>query len=73
VVYVPRDVTHSYRNVGTGPAIMLFMYSPAGMEGMFPEIGRPGARGVVGPPLGAADIAAMAAVAEKYRFTLGPS
>jgi len=43
------------------------------MEGMFPEIGRPGARGVVGPPLGAADIAAMAAVAEKYRFTLGPS
>ena len=71
VVYVPRDVIHSYRNVGAGPATMLFMYSPAGMEGMFPEIGRPGVRGVVGPPLDPADIAAMAAVAERYRFTLG--
>ena len=30
---------------------MLFMYSPAGMEAMFPEIGKPGRRGVAGPPL----------------------
>jgi mannose-6-phosphate isomerase-like protein (cupin superfamily) len=67
-IYVPKDVVHSYRNVGAGPAKMLFMYSPAGMEGMFPELGKPGRRGVVGPPLDPAEIAAMAAVADKYGF-----
>ena len=69
-VYVPRSTTHSYRNIGDGPAKMLFMYSPAGMEGMFPEIGKPGRRGVVGPPLDPADLVAMASVAAKYNFTL---
>ncbi len=68
-IYVPRNVAHSYQNVGEGPAKMLFMYSPAGMEGMFPEIGKPGSRGVVGPPLSPADLAAMASVAQKYRFS----
>jgi quercetin dioxygenase-like cupin family protein len=68
-IYVPRNVAHSYQNVGEGPAKMLFMYSPAGMDGMFPEIGKPGSRGVVGPPLSPADLAAMASVAEKYRFS----
>jgi quercetin dioxygenase-like cupin family protein len=68
-IYVPRNVAHSYQNVGEGPAKMLFMYSPAGMEGMFPEIGKPGTRGVVGPPLSPADLAAMASVAQKYRFS----
>ena len=42
----------------------------AGMEAMFPaEIGgKPGRRGVVGPPLDPADLAAIAGVAEKYNF-----
>lgn len=69
VLMVPRDVPHSYRNVGDGPAKMLFLYSPPGMDGMFPELGRPGRRGVVPPPLDPADIAAMAAVAGKYNFS----
>jgi quercetin dioxygenase-like cupin family protein len=68
-IYVPRNVAHSYQNAGESPARMLFMYSPAGMEGMFPEIGTPGSRGVVGPPLNQADLAAMASVAEKYKFS----
>ena len=68
-IYVPRDIAHSYRNVGEGPAKMLFMYSPAGMEAMFPEIGKPGRRGVVGPLLDRAELAAMAGVAEKYHFS----
>ncbi|MGB6580416.1 MAG: cupin domain-containing protein [Streptosporangiaceae bacterium] len=68
-IYVPRNVAHSYRNVGAGSAKMLFMYSPAGMEAMFPEIGKPGRRGVAGPPLDPADLAAMAGVAEKYNFS----
>lgn len=69
VVLVPRGVVHSYRNVGDGPARMLFLYSPPGMEAMFPEIGRAAVRGVVPPPLDPADLAAMAGVAAKYRFT----
>jgi quercetin dioxygenase-like cupin family protein len=68
-IYVPRNVVHSYRNNGEGPAKMLFMYSPAGMDAMFPEIGRPGRRGIVGPPLDPADLIAMAGVAEKYNFS----
>jgi hypothetical protein len=50
---------------------MLFMYSPAGMEGMFAEIGAPGTRGVQGPPRSAADVEALIAIAAKYRFTIG--
>ena len=34
-IYVPRNVAHSYRNVGESPAKMVFMYSPAGMDAMF--------------------------------------
>jgi quercetin dioxygenase-like cupin family protein len=68
-IYVPRNVAHSYQNVGEGPAKMLFMYSPAGMEAMFPEIGKLGSRGVIGPPLSESDLAAMASVAQKYRFS----
>ena len=68
-IYVPRNVAHSYRNVGEDPAKMLFMYSPAGMDAMFSELGKPGRRGVVGPPLDPADLAAMAGVAKKYNFS----
>jgi len=70
VLLVPRDVPHSYRNVGEGPARMLFLYSPPGMEGMFAELGAPGRRGAIPPALDPADLAAMAAVAGKYRFSL---
>ena len=67
-VHVPPDGGDT---VGTAPARMLFMYSPAGMEGMFAEIGAPGTRGVQGPPRSAADVEALIAIAAKYRFTIG--
>ena len=70
VLFVPRGTAHHFRNVGDAPARMLFMYSPAGMEGMFAEIGTSGTRGVEAPPLAAADVEAMARVAEKYRFSI---
>ena len=62
VLLIPRDVPHSYRNVGDGPARMLFLDSPPGMEGMFAELGAPGRRGAIPPALDPADLAAMAAV-----------
>ena len=70
VIFVPRGTTHHFANVGDGLARMLFMYSPAGMEGMFGEIGAPGRRGEQGPPLTAADVAALASMAERYRFSI---
>jgi hypothetical protein len=46
------------------------MYSPAGMEAMFAEIGSAGTRGVQAPPLAAADVEAMIRVAEKHRYSI---
>ncbi|GGZ73653.1 cupin domain-containing protein [Streptomyces albogriseolus] len=72
VVYVPKGVRHSFKNTSPGhPARMYFLYVPGGMDGMFQEIGRPGVRGQVGPPLDPADVVAMGEVAEKYGYTLG--
>jgi hypothetical protein len=39
---------------------------------MFPELGRPGRRGAIPPPLDPADIAAMAGVAGRYGFSFLP-
>jgi quercetin dioxygenase-like cupin family protein len=69
-IFVPRGTPHHFENVGDGLAKMLFMYSPAGMEAMFPEIGAPGQRGVQAPPLTAEDVAALARVADRYRFSI---
>ncbi|MDA3646860.1 cupin domain-containing protein [Saccharopolyspora indica] len=72
VVYIPKGVRHSFRNLSQDePARMYFMYTPAGVEGLFTEIGTPGERGAVGPPLNDADVAAMAAAADKYGYSLG--
>jgi hypothetical protein len=56
---------------GDRPGADAVHVSPAGMEGMFAEIGAPGTRGVQGPPRSAADVEALIAVAAKYRFTIG--
>ena len=69
-LFVPRETVHSFHTAGSTPARMLFMYSPAGMEGMFAEIGTPGVRGVQGPPLSGEDVAAMIAVSAKYNFSI---
>ena len=74
-VHVPADVIHSGGNVGKGRGRRIVIFSPAGMEGFFSEVGTqapgdhvdpaaarldPGV--VVGPPgLRAADRAASAA------------
>jgi quercetin dioxygenase-like cupin family protein len=72
VIFVPRGTRHHFSNVGDRRARMLFMYSPAGMEGMFSEIGSPGTRGTQAPPLSASDVEALGRVAAKYRFSIVP-
>jgi len=71
VIFVPLGTRHHFSNVGEGLARMLFMYTPAGMEGMFAEIGSPGRRGTQAPPLSASDVEALTSVAERYRFSIG--
>jgi quercetin dioxygenase-like cupin family protein len=40
-VFVPRGITHSYRNVGEADVRMIAIYTPAGMEGWFREVCTP--------------------------------
>lgn len=72
VIFVPKGTRHSFKNIGTGVARMLFIYNPPGMEGMFAEIGHPGRRGVQAPPLDPKDVEAMIAIAPKYKFSIAP-
>lgn len=41
-VHLPKVVLHSYQNVGTGPARLLTLMVPAGLERFVEEVGNPG-------------------------------
>lgn len=65
-VRLPRGVLHSYQNVGTGPARFLTLMVPAGLEGFFEEVGKPGTDLSSPPPFGEEDLDRLLAVAPKY-------
>ena len=47
LVFIPRGLTHRFRNPGIQPARMVFAYTPGGAEGLFIEVGdepQPGAQ-----------------------------
>ncbi|MFJ7156710.1 cupin domain-containing protein [Streptomyces sp. NPDC101118] len=46
-IFIPRGTTHRFKNVGADAARMLFLFTPAGFEGLFYEIGE---RAVPGQP-----------------------
>lgn len=70
-VYVPPGVPHCFQNVGDGPARILVLFAPAGMEaffdrfselpsgpvdpGVFAALGRDVGMEVLGPPLAVSD------------------
>jgi quercetin dioxygenase-like cupin family protein len=67
-VFVPRGVAHAFQNVGDGPARILVLFTPAGMERFFDTFatltagpdafttaGREAQMAVVGPPLAVSD------------------
>jgi len=72
VLHVPKGTRPGFTNVGTTPARMLFLYTPAGMERMFAEIGTPATSGEPAPPPSQADVAKLMSVADKYQFELLP-
>jgi quercetin dioxygenase-like cupin family protein len=70
-VFVPRGTVHAFQNVGEGPARILVIFNPSGMEpffeqfaelpagavepGVFAQLGAAVGMDVVGPPLAVSD------------------
>ena len=71
VVYAPRGVLHSFRNVGTGHSRMAVIITPAGLEKFFEEVGEP-VTDPSSPPEGPHDIERLVAVARKYGMEIPP-
>ena len=71
-VYAPREVPHGFRIEGASPAKMLLLYTPAGFEQYFVEVGEP-ARELTLPPAERPDIERLTSVGAKYDIEiLGP-
>jgi len=64
-VFLPRDVAHTFRVEGPGPAHMLSLSAPAGLRDFFQEVGEP-ARERTLPPPPTLDLARIGRVAAKY-------
>lgn len=58
-VFAPRNVPHTYANVGTAPGRLLVILSPAGFEGFFRRVSR---EVTTMPP----DLERLTAIAEEY-------
>ena len=75
-LFGPRDVPHAF-TVDSGPARLLFIFSPAGLEGLIREMGEP-ARSMTVPPQpeeepDEAEMERMAAIVARYGAKiLGP-
>jgi quercetin dioxygenase-like cupin family protein len=50
VVYLPKGTLHAWRNATTQPARALLLITPAGFEGVIPEVGVPGTLSAPPPP-----------------------
>ena len=71
-VHIPKGTLHRFKNVGETTATMLILFTPAGMEGFFFEVGLPAREGGSAPPLGPEEIARTLAVAPKYGMEVLP-
>ncbi|MEX1021150.1 MAG: cupin domain-containing protein [Litorilinea sp.] len=65
--FLPRDIPHGFRVTGDRPATFFLLFTPAGFEQMFIEMGEPT------PPAGPPDMEKlMASVAKRNAEILGP-
>ena len=71
VVYGPRGIAHTFRNVGPTPSRMVVLIMPAGFEKMVEEVGEP-VMDPSSPPEGPPDIERLAAVQRKYGVEMPP-
>ena len=71
-VHLPKGVIHSFQNLGARPARFLTLVVPAGLEGFFEEVGKPGSDLSSPPPFEEEDIERLLAVAPKYGAEILP-
>jgi quercetin dioxygenase-like cupin family protein len=72
-VFVPRGTRHRFRNVGVHVARLLFMFTPAAMEGFFMEIGEYARPGEAPPPLNPRQLKQIVDLAPSYNLVLAPN
>jgi quercetin dioxygenase-like cupin family protein len=65
-VLVPRGTLHGFVNPGVDAARALILFTPAGFERFFEEIGTPASPGEQAPPLSAEEFAHIVEVAPRY-------
>lgn len=71
-LFLPRDIPHGFRVVGTSPARFLALMTPGGFEGFVMEMGQR-ASSLTLPAPSAPDMEKLIALAAKYRIEiLGP-
>jgi mannose-6-phosphate isomerase-like protein (cupin superfamily) len=66
VVYGPRNIPHTFKNVGSIPARMLVFATPAGIEEFFEEVGEEATDISSPPPFGKERIERLLTAAPKY-------
>ena len=71
VIYGPRGILHTFKNVGTAPSRMHVLVTPAGLEKMFEELGEP-VTDPSSPPEGPPDIERLVATNRKYGVEIPP-
>jgi len=71
-VYVPKGTTHCFKNMGTQTTRMLAAFTPAGIEGMFFEVGRPATEGSSPAPPDQEEIEKLLAAAPRYDVEILP-
>jgi quercetin dioxygenase-like cupin family protein len=72
-VYIPRGTVHRFKNVGSGNAVQLVTFSPAGIEGFFQEVfPEVKDRKAAPPPVTDELIRKMNEAAPKYGLTFIP-
>lgn len=64
-IHAPRNIVHTYRNVGSTPGRMLVVASPPGFERFVAEVGVPVTEGAT-PPQAPPDVNEFARVAASY-------
>jgi mannose-6-phosphate isomerase-like protein (cupin superfamily) len=65
-VYIPRGTRHRFKNVGVDAVRMLFLFTPAGFEGLFFEMGTPARPGEPAPFVDADDVRRAPEVAPRF-------
>jgi mannose-6-phosphate isomerase-like protein (cupin superfamily) len=65
VVYGPRNVPHTYKNVGSTPGRILGFVAPGGLEKFFEEVGEE-TKEASSPPFGREEIERLLAAAPRY-------